>query len=123
MSILQATFDGVEVAFAAVSEFVSVGTYLARTGAEVYDPDTNTKTPVGVTIPEVRLLPTSVSAQEREASPISVDDIKVLVPGIDLGTTRPTTNDKFQMAGVWYNIVAVKPVPGKALWILFGRRV
>lgn len=121
MSFLQATFDGVEIAFAAASEFVSVGTYLGRTGNESYDIDADTMNPIGTSIPNVRFLPTSVQDAEREASPVAVSDLKILIPGKDLGTFVPSTNDKLQMAGFWYNVVAVKPVPGKALWIVFVR--
>lgn len=122
MSLVKTLQDGVETAFAAAAELVSLGTYKAKGGDSIYDPTTDTMSDTGLTFTNVRMLETSSEAQEREASPVTVGDSKFLIPYVDLPGVVPTETDTLSVNGVGYNILVYKKVPGKAIHIVFCRK-
>lgn len=123
MSLLEVVAGGVETAFAVASEFVITGTYRHRDGTgSTYDPDSDTKLPAGVDVLNVRFLPTNNQAEEREASPVTVQDLKLLVPGKDLGGKIPNDSGQVFIWDAWWNITLVKAVPGQSLWLFFVRK-
>jgi hypothetical protein len=115
---------GVETAFSAVPQLVTVGTYLRKTGDGTYDPATDEITPGAMSIPNVRFLKTAADVAEREASPIAITDVKFLIPRVDFpDAVEPTDTDQILPGdGQRYNVVATKFVPGDSLFIVFGRR-
>lgn len=119
---LKATIaSGVETAFAAAEDLVSLGTYTVRRGTSVYDPATDSYTGVGpTTYGNVRMIRTALTDSEREASSVTVSDVKVLIPARDL-PVRPNETDVFTLDGVGYNVISLKAVPGDSLWIVFAR--
>lgn len=121
MSLNSTIAQGVQTAFAAAGDLVVLGTYVARTGTPVYNASTDTYTAPTVTHTNVRMLRTSLTDEEREASPTTVSDIKVLIPATDLPGTRPSETDTFTVENVGYNVLRIKTVPGDSLWILFAR--
>lgn len=124
MSLLATVRAGIETAFAVGEEFVSIGTYLRRAGPSAYDPITDTTSPAAVPIPNVRFLKTATDVTEREASPVTITDLKWLVPAVDLPPDfRPGEDDQIEPGdGLRYNILASRPLPGDALFIFFGRK-
>ncbi len=123
MSLLDTVRAGIETAFAVGSEFVSVGSYLKKTGNGTYDPNTDTVTPGANVVSNVRFLKTGAGIEEREASPVAINDVKFLVPAVDLPDVSPGENDQIQPGdGTTYNVVITRFVPGNVLHIIFGRR-
>lgn len=121
MSLIATLQAGIETAFSAASELVVVGTYVVKGGDPVYDPVTDTQSGGEVQVPNVRMLASTVSVEEREASSIAVSDVAILIPYVDLPGVTPAEADHFVMAGVTYNVVAAKKIPGQAIHKVFGR--
>lgn len=125
MSLLGAVEAGVEVAFAVAHELVTVGTYHRKiTEAQTYDPITDTTSPSNQPVSNVRFLKVAAANEEREASPVAISDVKFLVPASDMPDDfdRPGNSDQMSPGdGVLYNVVADKFVPGKKIYIIFGR--
>lgn len=122
MSLIATLQAGVESAFLAAAELVRLGTYNAKGGVPVYDPDTDTMTSTPSVINNVRMLETSSQAEEREASPVTVGDSKFLIPFVDLPGIIPSETDTLTLDGVGYNILIYKKVPGQAIHIVFCRK-
>lgn len=122
MSLIETVKAGIETAFAVGAEFVTVGEYLKKTGNGTYDPVADTITPGANIVSGVRFLKTSAGVQEREASPVAINDVKFLVPAIDLPGLEPGENDQIRILGIRYNVVVTKFVPGNVIHIIFGRR-
>jgi hypothetical protein len=120
--LLQATFDGVEIAFNVANEWVRLGTYLSRTGNPDYDPASDTLADQSKTFQNVRVIQVSATLEEREASPVAINDAKFLVPSVDLPGIEPTENDVLTLDGVAWNVLVDKYVPGRPLFILFSRK-
>ena len=120
MSLRQIIAAGVETAFAAAEDLVSLGSYTAVRGERHYDPATDSYTGGSTTYPNVRMLRTALTDAEREASTVTVSDTKVLIPARDL-PVRPGETDVFRLDGVDYNVISLKSVPSDALWIVFAR--
>lgn len=110
-----------EQAFAAAQDLVSSGTYYSRSGAGTYNSTTDTYNVALTTYSAVRMVRAGLTDQEREASPVSVTDVKVLIPAKDLANVRPKESDTFLLDGVNYNILSFKGVPGDSLWIIYAR--
>lgn len=123
MSLKATIASGVLQAFTAAQDLVSLGTYSTRgTSIPVYDPVNDTYVSSSAnTVTNVRMLRTSLTDEEREASSVTVSDAKVLIPAVDLPGVRPSETDTIQLDGVGYNVLSVKTVPGDSLWILFVR--
>ncbi len=121
MSLTETIAAGVETAFNAAGDLVALGTYVSRTGATSYNPTTDVYTGNDVVYANVRMLRTALTDQEREASPVTVSDIKVLIPARDLPNKRPSERDMLSVQNVSYNVLRVKTVPGDSLWIIFAR--
>ncbi len=121
MTLTETIARGVETAFSAAGDLVALGTYVARAGASVYDPVADTYTGGSVTVTNVRMIRTALSDEEREASPVTVSDVKVLVPAVDLPGHRPGERDTFTIQNIGYNVLRIKAVPGDSLWIIFAR--
>lgn len=123
MSLINTLQDGVEIAFANVSDLVRLGTYQTKGGDPVYDPVSDTMTGGSPkTFDKVRILETSAQAEEREASQVTVSDSKFLIPFVDLPNHDPSETDTIIMDGVDYNVVTRKKVPGQAIHIIFCRK-
>lgn len=120
MSLTATLRAGVETAFGVAKELVRDGTYITKGGDPVYDPATD-NLGSDVRVSGVRMLQTASTVEEREASPVSVNDIKILIPFVDLPGIEPGENDKIDLDGKIYNVLTVKPVPGKAIHIIFCR--
>ena len=121
MSLNSIIAQGVEQAFAAAQDVVSSGTYYSRSGAGVYNSAADTYVSPTTTYSNVRMVRAGLTEQEREASPVSVSDVKVLIPAVDLGNHKPKESDTFYLDGVTYNVLSFKGVPGDSLWIIFAR--
>lgn len=113
---------GVETAFDAARDFVVLGTYYSKSTTPVYDPSTDTMTGQHVTVPNVRILRTAASREEREASQVSVGDVKFIIPARDLGVVKPSEVDEIRYADEMYNVLAIKAVPGDSLHIIMARK-
>jgi hypothetical protein len=122
VSINQQVAAGVEKAFAIMDDYVSDGEYTVVNGAAVYDAALDKTLTPRLTLSPVRMLRTQLQTEEREASALAVTDIKVLIPGVDLGAVVPSETDSFKLDGAEYNVATFKPVPGNSLWIVFGRQ-
>lgn len=122
MSLNATVAAGVELAFNTAYEFVVVGEYHSRAGPMVFDPDLDTMTPAAPAITGVRFLPVNNTLEEREASPVAINDLKLLVPGVDLKGTIPTDVDQVKMWDKLWNVTLAKAVPGQALWSIFVRK-
>lgn len=113
---------GVQQAFVAAGDLISTGSYTARRGTAVYNPATDTYTSTSVvTYPAVRMLRASLTDAEREASSVSVSDVKVLIPATDLPGVTPDETDTFTLDGLGYNVLSYRTVPGDSLWIIIAR--
>jgi hypothetical protein len=121
LSLRDIVASGIETAFAIAAEYVVVGTYKPSDGTPVYDPDTDTMTQ-GTPIPDVRFMPVNNQVEEREASPVAVTDLKLLVPGKDLKGVVPSDTGKCQLWDKWHNVILARAVPGQDLWIIFVRQ-
>lgn len=122
MSLLATTRAGVETAFTVAEEYVVRGTYYHVAAARDYDPVTDSMTSgQDLTTPNVRMMRVSVTTEEREASPLSVMDVKILIPGADL-PRDPQESDTLLHGTENYNVTKIKPVPGNVLWILMCRK-
>jgi hypothetical protein len=119
--LLQVVEDGVETAFTTLKDFVVLGTYMTRGSEPVYDPETDSMTYVAQNFENVRIIRTAASMEEREASTISINDVKFLIPATDLPGYEPTETDVVDYGGVLYNVLAIKHVPGDSLWIIMAR--
>ena len=120
--LLQATFDGVETAFSIASEWVRLGTYLHRYGNPSYDAESDTIADQTKKFEKVRVIQVSASLQEREASPVAISDAKFIIPSVDLPGIEPTENDVLSLDDVAWNVLVDKFVPGRPIFIVFGRR-
>jgi hypothetical protein len=120
--LLQATFDGVETAFAVAYEWVRIASYRKKTGNPTYDPITDTMSDQGTVIENVRVIQTAASLEEREASPVAINDAKFIVPSVDLPGVEPGENDVLTLDGVDWNVLVDKYVPGRPIHILFARK-
>jgi hypothetical protein len=113
---------GVETAFAAAKDFVVLGTYYARGSAPVYNPSTDEIEFTPLTYTDVRMLRTSATREEREASSITVGDVKFIIPAVDLEGRVPDETDEIEYGGIRYGILAIKSVPGDTLYIIMARK-
>jgi hypothetical protein len=114
--------QGIETAFSAARDFVVLGTYYARGSAPIYDPDTDTITYTPLTFTNVRMIRTSVSREEREASSITISDLKFLIPAADLPGHSPDETDELEFGGDRYNVLTMRSVPGDSLHIIMARK-
>lgn len=121
MSILAAVAAGVETAFRAAGDAVLQVTYVRRSGAPAYDPVTDSVTVSQQTM-TVRALRSRITDVEREASPVTVEDSRILVPASDMAPATPKESDTYTLDGVQYNVIGWRGVPGDSLWIITGRR-
>ena len=121
MSLVEILQAGVETAFEAAKELVRVGLYTAKGGDPVYDPGTDSMSGGEVQVTGVRMLPTTTTVEDREASPVAVSDVAVIIPYVDLPGITPSETDKFEMGGVTHNVIAAKKIPGQAVHKVFGR--
>lgn len=112
----------VETAFDAAKDFVILGTYYARGSDPVYDPSLDTITYTPLTFTDVRMIRTSASREEREASSVTVGDFKFIIPAVDLGGREPDETDRIDYAGDMYNVLASKIVPGGTLFTIMARK-
>lgn len=122
MSLIATTAAGIETAWAVAAEFVTPGTYTKREGNPTYDPATDALAANDNVVSNVRFLKVSASREEREASPVAINDAKFLVPAVDLPGLTPGENDVITILGITYNVLVSKFVPGEVLHIIFGRR-
>lgn len=113
---------GVETAFSAAADFVELGTYYARGSAPVYDPSSDTITYTPLTFTDVRMIRTSISREEREASQVTISDVKFLIPAVDLPNHSPDETDTIEYGGVMYNVLAYRSVPGDSIYIIMARK-
>lgn len=114
--------QGVETAFGAAKDFVVLGTYYARGSEPVYDPESDTITYTPLTFTDVRMIRAAAQREEREASAITVGDVKFLIPAADLPGHTPEETDEIEFAGDRYNVLAYKPVPGDTLYTVMARK-
>ena len=121
MSLKQTILQGIETAFTAAGDLVSLGSYTVQNGTPVYNPATDTLTQTTVTISNVRMIRTAFTEAEREASPVTVTDVKVLIPGKDLLPHVPAETDTFTLDGHSYNLISYRAVPGNGLFTIFGK--
>lgn len=121
MSLKATIAAGVEQAFAAAGDLVSLGAYHRRASTPVYNAAADTYTATMTDFANVRMVRAALTDEEREASPATVSDMKVLIPAADLPAIRPGETDTLDLDGVGYNVIKVKTVPGDSLWILFVR--
>lgn len=122
MNLNDVVKQGVETAFQAAADFVIVGTYTYRGTDAVYDPTLDTITAGETTVNNVRFIRTKATAEEREASPVAIGDVKLIVPASDIPGVTPTETDTLVLAGVPYNVLAVQRVPGDSVWIIMARQ-
>lgn len=122
MSLTDVLQAGVETAFASAQELVRLGTYSAKGGDPIYDPVTDTMTGGRDVVTNVRMLESTATLAEREASPVAITDTKFLIPFVDLPGHTPSETDSILLDGVGYNVVAFKKVPGQAVHVVFARR-
>lgn len=122
LGLLNTASQGVETAFKVAEEFVRLGTYTKKTGNGVYDPTTDSMDMTTIVTEDVRFLQTSLTREEREASPLSIQDFKFIVPAVDLPDLDPGENDTISFPGEELNVLASKFVPGKVVHIIFARR-
>lgn len=113
--------SGVETAFQAASDFVSLGVYTHRHSDPVYDPVTDQMTGGTTEYIGVRMIRTAANSEERESSPLTINDVKILIPAADL-PVLPQENDWFVLDGISYNVAALKRVPNDPLWIIMARK-
>lgn len=114
---------GVETAFTVGAEFVRLGTYVKRSGNSTYDPVADTLAASPNRVKDVRFLKTALSRDEREASPLAIQDAKFIVPGVDLPEMEPGENDtiEFSDTEIW-NVLTSKFVPGEVVHLVFARK-
>ena len=122
MDLKDVVEQGVETAFDALKDFVVLGTYLARGSEPVYDPDSDSVTYTPLEFHDVRMVRTSASREEREASSITVGDVKILIPAADLPGYTPKETDTIIYGTEHYNVLAIKAVPGDSLHIIMARK-
>lgn len=122
MDLREVVTAGVETAFSVAADFVVTGTYYARGSDPVYDPDADTITFTPLTFNNVRMIRTSISREEREATAVTISDVKILIPSTDLPGHYPQETDEMEYGGVRYNVLTIKSVPGDSLFILMARK-
>lgn len=123
MNIEALLASGVERAFTILKDLVKLGDYyqaLSGPGSGGYDPVTDTTVTPTQTFLNVRMLKVSVDAEELIGTQVVVNDVKILIPAKDLAID-PNSADHIFLQGLRYNIVQPKPIPGKALHILYCR--
>jgi hypothetical protein len=113
---------GVNTAFEAAKDFVVLGTYYARGSEAVYDPTLDTITFTPLTFTDVRMIRTKASREEREASVVTIGDVKFLIPAADLPGHTPSETDEIEFGGVRYGVLATQSVPGDTLHIIMARK-
>lgn len=113
--------SSVETVFDVASELVQEAVYHPNSESGTYDPATDeyTSAPSGH---NCRLIETTVTAEDREASPIEVEDLKIIIPWKDLEGVTLKGVDAITYAGTTKNILARKKIPGKAIHIFFIRQ-
>jgi hypothetical protein len=123
--LIPTVLAGVETAFSVAEEFVRVGTYVKKSGNGTYDPVADTKVENTNRIENVRFLRTATTREEREASPIAIQDAKFIVPSVDIPDLDPGENDSIEFNDgtleIW-NVMVSKFVPGRVVHIVFARR-
>lgn len=122
MSLIDTLQAGVETAFTSARELVRLGTYAAKGGDPIYDPVTDTMTGGKDVIANVRMLESTSTMEEREASPVTITDTKFIIPFVDLPGHTPSETDTILLDGVDYNVISYKKVPGQAVHVIFARR-
>jgi hypothetical protein len=120
LTIQESVLRGVEQAFT-IADDVSMGVYTISSGVATYNATLDKQVMAASRVLNVRMLRTTLETEEREASQLTVTDIKVLVPGVDMQGAQPNETDTFTLDGNGYNVVTFRPVPGNALWIIYGR--
>lgn len=121
MEIIATLQNSVETIFALADELVSPAVYHSSAGEKTYDSDLDEYVGGAVDTP-VRVIETSITAEDREASPIEVEDMKILVPYVDLEGIALSGSDSITYLGTTKNILARKKVPGQAIHIFFIRK-
>lgn len=121
MSLIDTLQAGVETAFEAAAELVRLGVYTSKSGVPTYNPLTDQMTGGLVGIPNVRMLEVVATAEEREASPVTVSDTAFLIPWVDL-PRDPSETDTILLDGVSYNVLTRKKIPGKTIHKVFCRK-
>lgn len=116
--------SGVGTAFRLLKDLVTLGTYnqaVPLVGLAPYDPITGMVTSPAQIYENVRMIFTTVDAEELVGTMVTTTDVKILVPAMDLPGVTPSGEDHVFAKGVRYNIVRPKQIPGNALHILYGR--
>jgi hypothetical protein len=124
MSIASLVSSGVETAFSLGSDAVKLGRFYASvSGASSgdYDPVTDTiSSPVRI-YENVRIIISSVEADALPGSIVTVEDVKLIIPAVDLQGYLPTTNDYIVIQGETFGIVKVKQLPVSSVLIIYCR--
>ena len=120
MSLTRSVAAAALAAFNAADDFIKRGELVASGSAD-YDPVTETYTNSSSKI-NVRMLRTSVTEKEIEASVANPADTKFVVLGADLVGADPNTQDKIIYETITYNIQKLQIVPGGSVLIFFARR-
>lgn len=122
MSLNSIIRGGVETAFAAAGDLVHRGTYTRRHGQRTYDAVNDVDVNDEIVYTNVRMIRTRATAEEREASPVSIGDVKILIPAVDTGGLPPTESDILEYHTEIYNVITHQKIPGDSLWIIMARR-
>lgn len=121
MSLTNILRGSVETIYTVLEELVVLATYHSTSTARIYDAETDSYAGGAADIPNVRVIETSVSVEEREASPVTVEDTKILIPHVDLASITLEESDTITYNGTTKNILARKKIPGKAIHVFFVR--
>ena len=123
MDLENLTAGAIELVFNQLGNTVALGTYTFNAnGGDIgsYDPETDTVT-AGETLENVRMLRVAASSEELVGAEVTVDDVKILIPGVDLEGKTPTTAHELYCQGVTYDVIKVKVLPVSTLRIVFCR--
>jgi hypothetical protein len=123
MDLENLTAGAVELAFGQLGNTVALGTYTFNAnGGDIgnYDPETDTVL-AGETFGRVRMLRVAASSEELVGAEVTVDDVKILIPGVDLKGKAPATSHELTCQGITYDVIKVKVLPVNTLRIVFCR--
>jgi hypothetical protein len=124
MNIEALTASGIETAFKLLGTLVGLGSFfqaVSGSGSATYDPIQDTIITPTQDYFNVRMLKLPVGEEELLGTAVTVTDVKILVPGVDLAGVEPSTQDHIMLKGTRYNVVRPRPVPGGSLHILYCR--
>lgn len=113
--------DAIELVFSTLPTAVGIATYYKGAGSVDYDPVSDqAAAPIAVK-PNVRMMPLAIQDEELVGTPVTVSDLKVIIPAGDLGPIKPGTEDWFELRGVRYNVLKKKVLPVSTIHILYAR--